>query len=93
DGSSYRSFVCQDHYMVATDMWGVTYEWPKGKGRIQDDWSTAFEGEGIYCEARQRTLKLNGKRYGEFAQGDRIRITPDARVLVNGVEQAPAMIN
>ncbi len=93
DGSSYSSFECQEDYMVATDMWDVTYEWPKGTGRLTDDLSTVFEGKGIHCEARKRSLTLNGKHYGEFAKGDRVRITPDARVLVNGVEQAPATVN
>ena len=36
---------------------------------------------------RQRPLTINGRQYGEFDKGDRARITPDARVLVNGVEQ------
>ena len=75
--------------MVATDMWDVTYEWPKGKGYLADTETTTFTGDGIRCEVRKRTLTLNGQPYGEFAKGDRIRITPDARVLVNGVEQAP----
>jgi len=87
DGRSYRTFVCQDDYMVATDMSGVTYEWPKGKGRLEDDWTTTFEGEGLRCEARKRTLTVNGRQYGEFNKGDQVRITPEGRVLVNGVEQ------
>ena len=86
---SYRSFECQEDYMVATSMWGVTYEWPKGKGHLVNLESTSFTGDGIECQTHQRMLTLNGQEYGEFEEGDRIRITPDARVLVNGVERSP----
>jgi hypothetical protein len=87
---SYRSFTCKDDYMVATMMSDVTYEWPTGKGHFPDNETMTFEGDGMRCEVRQRTLTINDRRYREFEKGDRVRITPDARVLVNGVEQPAA---
>jgi hypothetical protein len=89
DWRSYRTFTCQDDYMVATQMWDVTYEWPKGKGRLEEDGTTTFEGDGIEAETRKRMLTVNGRQYGEFAKGDRVRITPDGAVLVNGEEAMP----
>jgi hypothetical protein len=87
---SFRSFTCKDDYMVATDVSDVTYEWPTGKGHLEDFETITFEGDGIRCEVRKRTLTINGRRYGEFQKGDHVRITPDGRVLVNGVEQPAA---
>ena len=76
--------------MVATSMSDVTYEWPTGKGHLPDTETITFKGDGMRCEVRKRTLTINDQRYGEFERGDRVRITPDARVLVNGVEQPVA---
>jgi hypothetical protein len=90
---SYRSFTCEDDYMVATTMSDVTYEWPTGKGRFPDWETITFNGDAMRCEVRERTLTINGRRYGEFEKGDRVRITPDARVLVNGVERPVAEDN
>jgi hypothetical protein len=75
--------------MVATKMSEVTYEWPTGKGHFSDWETIAFKGDGISCEVRMRTLTVNGRHYGEFEPGDRVRLTPDGRVLVNGAEQTP----
>jgi hypothetical protein len=83
-----RSFECQDDYMVATEMWDVTYELPKGTGHFPNLETMTFEGQGIDCEVQlsDRTLTLNGEHYGPFDPGDRVRITPDAQVLTNGFD-------
>ena len=90
---SYSSFTCEEDYMVATRMSDVTYEWPTGKGHFPDTETIIFEGDRMRCEVQKRTLTINGRRYGEFDSGDRVRITPDARVLVNGVDQPVAEDN
>lgn len=87
---SWRSFECQKDYMVASDFQGVTYEWPTGKGHMPDLQTITFEGEGIECVVKNRTMILNDNKYGAFKEGDKVRITPDAKVLVNDVEHPPA---
>ncbi len=83
----YREFECQEDYMVASEMAGVTYEWPKGRGRLEDVETTTFEGQNLKCKVHKRTLTVNGRSYGKFKEGDRVRITGDASVFVNDVER------
>ncbi|MFH1417128.1 MAG: hypothetical protein ABII12_02430 [Planctomycetota bacterium] len=86
--TDFRSFTCDKDYMVASEHLGVTYGWPKGKGMISEDFNEIeFEGEKIKCKIVGCGLTVNGKSFGEFQAGDRVRIAPDGRVFVNDVER------
>jgi hypothetical protein len=87
---SYRSFTCQEDYMVATTLFEVTYEWPRGQGRLEDIQTVTFKNQAIDCTVRGRVMSVNGQPFAEFEAGDHVRLTPDGRVLVDGVERSPA---
>ena len=89
--TDFRSFTCDKDYMVATTHLDVTYGWPKGKGAFSKDFNTIeFEGEKVKCKVVGRGLTVNGQSFGEFQEGDRVRIAPDGRVFVNDVERPAA---
>lgn len=46
-----------------------------------------FEGNNVDCSVVERRLIINGRLFGEFEEGDRVRITGDGKVFVNDVEQ------
>lgn len=81
------SFKCERDYDVASTMHGVQYAWPKGRGSLVDYEMIVFDGKGLHCEVKERSLTVNGQSFGEFDAGDRVRIAPDGRVYVNDVER------
>jgi len=86
-GFADRSFSSSNDYMVSTEFNDVTYIWPKGKGNFSKNFNEiSFEGKSIKCSVVERRLTINGRPAGQFEQGDRVRITGDGKVFVNGVE-------
>jgi hypothetical protein len=83
-----RSFSSSSDYMISTGFDDVTYIWPKGKGNFSKNSNEiTFEGKNISCSVVERRLTINGRRIGEFDEGDRVRITGDGKVFVNDVER------
>jgi len=86
-GFADRSFSSSTDYMVSTGFNNVTYVWPKGKGSFSRKFNEiSFEGKSIKCTVVERRLTINGRTVSEFKQGNRVRITGDGNVFVNGVE-------
>jgi len=82
-----RSFSSSNDYMVSTGFNDVTYVWPKGKGNFSKNFNEIrFKGKSIDCTVVERRLTINGRPAGQFDKGDRVRITGDSNVFVNGVE-------
>jgi len=82
-----RSFSSSKDYMLSTEFNDVTYIWPKGKGNLSKKSNEiSFEGNNISCSVIKRRLTINGRRAGEFDEGDRVRITGDGKVFANDVE-------
>jgi len=82
-----RSFSSSGDYMLSTEFNDVTYVWPEGKGDLSKKSNEIrFEGKSINCSIVERRLTINGRRIGEFDEGDRVRITGDGKVFVNDVE-------
>jgi len=82
-----RSFSSSGDYMLSTEFNDVTYIWPEGKGSLSKKLNEiSFEGKSINCSVVERRLTINGRRAGEFDEGDRVRITGDGKVFVNDVE-------
>lgn len=82
-----RSFKSSENYMISTGFDGVTYIWPQGKGNFSKDTNEiTFEGNNINCSVVKRRLTINGSRIAEFKEGDKVRITGEGKVFVNGVE-------
>ena len=82
-----RSFRSSKDYMLSTAFNDVTYIWPEGKGNLSKKLKEiSFEGKSINCSVVERRLTINGRRIGEFDEGDRVRITGDGKVFVNDVE-------
>ncbi len=86
-----RSFGSEEDYMVATEFHDVTYVWPQGKGSLSEDFEEiSFRGRQITCRIVGRELSVSGLRFGEFEEGDRVRITRDGKVFVNDIERKPS---
>jgi hypothetical protein len=83
------TFSTDEDYVVATRLGGVTYEWPKGAVSLEGMNQIRFEGDAIRCQIDQRRLSVDGRSFGDFQKGDRVRITPDGRVFVNETERPP----
>jgi len=82
-----RSFSSSGDYTLSTEFSDVTYIWPKGKGNFSKKFNEiSFEGKSINCSVVERRLTIDGRRIVEFDEGDRVRITGDGKVFVNGVE-------
>jgi len=82
-----RSFSSSKDFMLSTEFNDVTYIWPEGKGNLSKKLNEiSFEGKSINCSVVERRLTINGRRIGEFNEGDRVRITGDGKVFVNDVE-------
>jgi hypothetical protein len=82
-----RSFSISKDYMLSTEFNDVTYIWPEGKGNFSRKLKgISFEGKSISCSVVGRILTINESQIAEFEQGDRVRITGDGRVFVNGAE-------
>jgi hypothetical protein len=80
-----RSFSSSADYSISTQFNGVTYIWPEGEGNFSKKSNEiSFEGKNIECSIIERTLTINGRRVAEFEEGDRVRITGDGEVFVNG---------
>jgi len=83
-----RSFSSSEDFSLSTEFNDVTYIWPEGKGNFSKRLNEiSFEGKSISCTVVERTLTINGHRIAEFEKGDRVRITGDGKVFVNGVER------
>ena len=86
-GFADRSFSSSSDYMVSTGFNDITYIWPQGKGNFSKNFNEiTFEGKRIKCSVVERRLTINGRPAGLFEEGDRVRITGDGNVFVNGVE-------
>jgi major membrane immunogen (membrane-anchored lipoprotein) len=83
------SFKCDEDHMVATELDGVTYAWPKGSGSLTGPDSVEFTGRNLDCKIAGRTLTINGREFGEFEEGDLVQINSDGSVLVNDAERTP----
>jgi hypothetical protein len=82
-----RSFSSGSDYMLSTAFNDVTYVWPQGKGNLSKKFNEiTFKGKNVSCNVIKRRLTINGRRAGEFDEGDRVRITGDGKVFVNNVE-------
>lgn len=82
-----RSFSSSSDYMISTGFNDVTYIWPEGKGEFSKNFNEiTFKGKNISCSVVERRLTINGRRIGEFEEGDKVRITSDGKVFVNAVE-------
>ncbi|MHC4323202.1 MAG: hypothetical protein ACYSUX_02900 [Planctomycetota bacterium] len=82
-----RTFSSGSDYMVSTEFYRVTYVWPQGKGNLSKQFNEiTFKGKSVNCTIVKRRLTINGRRIAEFEEGDRVRITGDGKVFVNGVE-------
>lgn len=82
-----RSFSISKDYILSTEFNDVTYIWPEGKGNFSRKLKEiSFEGKSINCSVIERRLTINGQQIAEFEQGDRVRITGDGKVFVNGAE-------
>ena len=82
-----RSFSSEGDDMVATEFHNVTYAFPQGKGSFSKNFDEiSFKGNNISCSVVERRLTINGRPAGQFDEGDRVRITGDGKVFVNGVE-------
>lgn len=86
----YRSFNSDEDYMVATEIQGVTYAWPQGKGKMSDNFNQVdFKGLKIGCLVVGRRLEIDGRRFAEFEEGDQVRITGGGEVFVNDSPRQP----
>jgi len=82
-----RSFSSSRDYMLSTAFHNVTYVWPQGKGNFSRNVNEiTFKGKNVSCSVVERRLTINGRRAGQFEEGDRVRITGDGKVFINGVE-------
>ena len=82
-----RSFSSSRDYMISTKFNDVTYVWPAGKGNYSKNFNEiTFKGKNISCSVVERRITINGRRIGEFEEGDNVRITGDGKVFVNNVE-------
>ncbi len=82
-----RSFSSSKDYMISTGFNDVTYVWPQGKGSYSKNFNEiTFKGKNISCSVVERRLTINGRRIGEFDEGDKVRITGNGKVFVNDVE-------
>ena len=82
-----RSFSSSKDYMLSTKFSDVTYVWPEGKGNFSRNFNEiTFKGKNISCSVTKRRLTINGRRVGEFNEGDSVRITGNGKVFVNDVE-------
>jgi hypothetical protein len=82
-----RSFSSSSDYMISTGFNDVTYVWPQGKGEFSKNFNEiTFKGNNISCTVVERRLTINGRRIGEFDEGDKVRITGDGKVFVNDAE-------
>jgi hypothetical protein len=80
-----RSFSTNEDFSLSTEFNDVTYVWPEGQGDFSKKLNELrFEGKSISCTVVERRLTINGRRIAEFEEGDRIRITGDGEVFVNG---------
>jgi hypothetical protein len=86
--SPYQSFTSDEDYMVAWDIQGVQYAFPKGTGRLETLDELSFRGDTIRCKVLKRELLVNDRSVGTFESGDSVRITGDGQVFVNGKEQS-----
>jgi hypothetical protein len=85
-----RSFSSEGDDMVATVFHKVTYTFPKGKGSYSKNFDRiSFEGRQVKCSIIGRELTVNELRFGEFEEGDLVRITYDGKVFVNDIEHKP----
>ena len=87
--SDFLDFRCLENYDTATTLHGVTYEWPQGSGSLMMPDTIVFTGRNLNCRVVGNSLTINGREFGQFKEGDRVRITPDGKVLVNDVEHVP----
>ena len=84
-GFADRSFSTSEDYSLSTQFNGVTYVWPEGKGNFSKESNEiSFEGKSIKCTVADRRLSINGRQVAEFKKGDRVRITGDGEIFVNG---------
>ena len=82
-----RSFSSSKDYMISTKFNDVTYVWPGGKGNYSRNFNEiTFKGKNISCSVVERRITINGRRIGEFEEGDSVRITGEGKVFVNDVE-------
>jgi len=82
-----RSFSSSNDYALSTGFKDVTYVWPEGKGNFSKNFNEIrFKGKSVNCTVVERRLTINGRPAGQFDEGDRVRITGDGKVFVNGVE-------
>jgi hypothetical protein len=80
-----RSFSSGKDYSLSIGFNGVTYIWPEGKGNFSKMSNEInFEGKNIKCTVVKRRLTINGRRIADFEEGDRVRVTGDGEVFVNG---------
>jgi len=85
-----RSFRCDEDYMVATTLDGVTYAWPRGKGSYSKNFDEiSFQGSGVKCNVVGRELSVNESRFGGFQKGDHVRIADNGEVFVNDIKRDP----
>jgi len=82
-----RSFSSSRDYMISTGFNDITYIWPKGEGNFSKNFNEIrFKGNNISCSVVERRLTINGRRIGEFDEGDKVRITSNGKAFVNDVE-------
>lgn len=82
-----RTFTSDEDYMVAWDIQGVQYAFPKGTGTWESIDQMSFRGDTIRCKVLKRELFVNDRSVGKFESGDRVRVAGDGRVFVNDKER------
>jgi hypothetical protein len=76
--------------MVAHEIHGVTYAWPKGRGSLSTNFNEiTFQGSRISCRVVGRELSVNESHFAPFEKGDNVRITGQGKVFVNDLERQP----
>ena len=76
--------------MEATEFHNVIYTFPQGKGSFSKNFDEiSFQGRKVKCSIVGRELTINELRFGEFEEGDRVRISSDGKVFVNDIERKP----
>jgi hypothetical protein len=83
----FRTFTSDEDYMIAWEIHGVQYVFPKGTGTWESLDQISFRGDTIRCKVLKRELFVDDRSVGKFEPGDCVRITGDGRVLVNEKER------